>query len=44
MQALGEDFDYRDFHDVILGAGAMPLPVLEARVRRWIEAGGGSPG
>ncbi len=43
MAALGPDFDYRDFHDVILGAGAMPLPVLEARVRRWIAAGGGSP-
>ena len=36
--ALGPKFDYRAFHDVVLGGGAMPLPVLQARVRRWIEA------
>jgi len=35
--ALGPAFDYRAFHDVVLGGGAVPLPVLEANVRRWIE-------
>ena len=35
--ALGDKFDYRSFHDTILGGGALPLPVLEAKVRRWIE-------
>ena len=35
-QALGEAFDIREFHDIVLGAGALPLPLLEARVNRWI--------
>jgi uncharacterized protein (DUF885 family) len=35
--ALGDKFDYRSFHDTILGGGALPIPVLEAKVRRWIE-------
>lgn len=35
--ALGDKFDIRGFHDIVLGGGALPLPVLEARVRRWIE-------
>ena len=34
---LGDKFDYRAFHDVVLGGGALPLPVLEGRVKRWIE-------
>lgn len=32
--ALGADLDIRDFHEAVLGGGALPLPVLEARVRR----------
>ena len=36
--ALGAKFDYGAFHDVVLTGGALPLPVLEARVRRWIVA------
>jgi uncharacterized protein (DUF885 family) len=34
---LGPKFDYRTFHDEVLGGGSLPLPVLEARVGRWIE-------
>jgi uncharacterized protein (DUF885 family) len=34
--ALGSRFDIRGFHDTILGGGAMPLTMLEARVDRWI--------
>jgi uncharacterized protein (DUF885 family) len=36
--ALGEKFDIRAFHDTVLGGGALPMPVLQAKVRRWIEA------
>jgi len=33
--AKGEDFDVRAFHDLVLGAGAIPLPTLRARVEAW---------
>lgn len=35
-QALGDDFDVRAFHDELLGAGAVPLEVLETRMNRWL--------
>jgi uncharacterized protein (DUF885 family) len=35
-QALGDDFDIRAFHDELLGAGAIPLEVLETRMTRWL--------
>ncbi|MGI9222031.1 MAG: DUF885 domain-containing protein [Woeseiaceae bacterium] len=35
--ALGDDFDVRAFHDEMLGAGALPLDLLEQRMDAWLE-------
>lgn len=37
---LGAKFDIRAFHEQVLGSGALPLPVLEQKIDRWIGAGG----
>lgn len=37
-KALGPKFDIRKFHDEVLGAGALPLDVLEKRIDNWIAA------
>lgn len=42
---LGEAFDIRVFHDAVLKEGPVPLPVLEANVRAFIDEakGAGAP-
>ncbi len=35
-QELGSRFDIRAFHDQILGQGALPLDVLDTRIRAWV--------
>ena len=34
---LGDAFDIRDFHDVILANGPVPLAILEENVEAWID-------
>lgn len=40
---LGERFDIRAFHDMVLEMGSVPLPVLERRIDGFIADGGKSP-
>ncbi|MGI4827687.1 MAG: DUF885 domain-containing protein [Janthinobacterium lividum] len=41
--ALGPKFNLRAFHDAVLDTGAVPLPVLEEHLNRWIAGGGVGP-
>ena len=37
-EKLGDKFDIRKFHEVILSNGALPLDVLEILVNEWVES------
>jgi uncharacterized protein (DUF885 family) len=42
-KALGDRFNIRAFHDAVLQLGSVPLPVLTARIDRFIADGGKGP-
>jgi uncharacterized protein (DUF885 family) len=44
QQALGPRFDIRAFHDEVLGAGALPLDLLEERIDSWLSTLSGQTG
>ena len=37
-KSLGDKFDIRQFHEVVLSNGSVPLDVLEELVDRWIKS------
>ena len=38
QEKLGSKFDIREFHDQVLKDGAMPLDILDQKIRLWIES------
>ncbi|HKR08816.1 MAG TPA: DUF885 domain-containing protein, partial [Gemmatimonadaceae bacterium] len=42
-QKLGSRFDIRGFHDQVLSQGALPLDVLDTRIRAWVDSTSSQP-
>ncbi|TMO55715.1 DUF885 domain-containing protein [Pseudoalteromonas phenolica] len=36
-QKLGDKFDIKAFHKQILIDGALPMPILESKIKKWVE-------
>ena len=37
-QQLGDDFDIKEFHDLVLSQGAIPLNILENTIDTWLAS------
>tara|TARA_R110000868_G_scaffold259361_15_gene517522 strand:+ start:7923 stop:9725 length:1803 start_codon:yes stop_codon:yes gene_type:complete len=37
-EALGDEFDIKEFHNQVLNSGSLPLEVLERKIDAWIES------
>ena len=44
QKKLGDNFDIRSFHDEVLGSGALPLDILDARMKTWVARQAVEPG
>jgi uncharacterized protein (DUF885 family) len=42
MEQMGESFDLKAFHRIVLSNGSMPLEILERVVEDWVQANGSS--
>jgi uncharacterized protein (DUF885 family) len=40
IRRLGPRFALPEFHAVVLDSGSLPMPVLEDKIRRWMDADG----
>jgi uncharacterized protein (DUF885 family) len=40
-KALGDKFSLREYHNLVLDTGTVPLSLLESQVEAWIRAKGG---
>ena len=37
-EVLGDKFEIKEFHDMVLQTGSIPLAILEEQANQWIES------